>query len=400
MNPTRLLATFALLVPATAALLAFEALAMRTAARRPARAGERPGGERHGRIGPGWRGGLLRAAGVEGEVEAIALERIGEVGQMSAVYRVDVTYRPGPSGPASLVVKTTAPELRQRVLNAGLGVFAAELRAYRLPAPTRGLLRPRLWYGEQRPVSRASLLVLDDLSRWRGMPADGKLTRADALRVAAALGEQHAAWWGRGEELRARGFPCASGMIRASVGPMCALGWSRGRALMAGLVDRASLALLGQIVRRQAAIGRRLDAEPQTLVHGDLNANNLFFDDAGGRVCAIDWQASRSGSWAEDLAYVAVMSMHADACAEAEEALLAAHREAMAAGGVELSPAAHASAYALGLFQAAAILVVAGIIIDPRRSPTLFEQYRGTIGGWAAAARRHRLRSVLAEVPP
>ncbi len=399
MNPTRLLSTFALLVPATAALLAFEALVMRTLARGAARAGERPWGERYERIGPAWLGGLLRAAGVEGEVEALALERIGEVGQMSAVFRISMTYRTGSEGPASLVVKTTAPELRQRVLNAGLGVFAAELRAYRLPAPTRGLLRPRCWYGEQRPVSRASLLVLDDLSGWRGMPADGKLTRADALRVAAALGEQHAAWWGRGEELRARGFPCASGMIRASVGPMCALGWSRGRELMAGLVDRESLALLGRIVRRQEAIGRRLDAEPQTLVHGDLNANNLFFDDAGGRVCAIDWQASRSGSWAEDLAYVAVMGMHADACAEAEEALLAAHRGALAAGGVELSREAHASAYALGLFQVAAILVVAGIIIDPRRSPILFEQYRGTIGGWADAARRHRLAAVLAEVP-
>lgn len=399
MTYARFLASLLVQVPWTATQLLVEAALLASVARRRAGAGEHPWGERYERIGPGWLTGILRDGGAlhdGGEVVAVELERFGQVGQMSAVFRVKPTYAGG-AGPERLVLKTTAPEMRHRVLNAALGVFENEIRCYRLPRPERGLLRPKCWYAGQHRLTRAAILVIDDISAWRGGPADGRLTPEDAMRVVLAMAEHHADRWDD-SALRERGFKTSLEMLRSTMGPMVSLAWGRTQAVMKPLVDADIIELLGAFVVHGEAVCRRSMAGPTTLIHGDLNANNIFFDDAGGRVCAIDWQASRIGNWAEDLAYLAVMSMHARDCAAHEDAMIAAHRRVLADRGIVVDEAQHRAAYALGLFQVAAIQILAGLIIDERRNPALYEQYRDTIRGWAVAARRHRLAEVLAEI--
>lgn len=386
-------------IPWTAAQLWVEGALLASVARRPARAGERPWGERYERIGPDWLTGVLRDGGAlvgGAEVVAVELERIGQVGQMSAVFRVRPTYGRGAPGPEHLVLKTTAPRMKDRVLNAVLGVFETELRCYRLPRPERGLLRPNCWYAAQHRLTRSSILVLDDLSSWRCTPVDRKLAPADALRVAIALAGHHAAWWEQ-PSLRARGFKTTLETVRATVGPMCALAWGKARKLMTGLVDADTITLLGAYVAHHEDIGRRIMGGPTTLVHGDLNANNIFFDDVGGRVCAIDWQATHVGHWAEDLAYLVQMGMDREDGVTHEDVIIATHLRVLADHGVHIDAAQHRAAYALGLFQVGGILILATLILDPRKNPALYEQYRETIRAWALAARRHRLAEALAE---
>lgn len=402
MSRARFLATLITQIPWTAAQLLVEKALLASVVRKRAGAGERPWAERYERIGPGWLTGILREGGAlqsGGEVKAVELERFGQVGQMSAIFRLRPTYTRGATGPAQLVLKTTAPEMKHRVLNAALGVFEAELRCYQLPWPEGGLLRPKCWYAAQHGLTRSSILVLDDISAWRCAPADGKFAPADALRVVTALAEHHAAWWERGG-LRECGLRTTLEMVRQTVGPMCSLAWGRARAVMTSLVDADVLALLTSFMAKHETIAERIVGEPMTLVHGDLNPNNLFFDDAGGGVCAIDWQAGHVGSWAEDLAYFAVMSVGADDCADHEEAMIAAHRRVLVERGIVIDEARHRASYALGLLHVAAILILASVILDRRKQPELFEQYREKIRGWAAAARRHRLVEVLSEVRP
>jgi thiamine kinase-like enzyme len=400
MTRTRFLATLLVQIPWTAAQLLVEATLLASVVRQRARAGEHPWGERHERIGPEWLTGILRDGGAPldgGEVVAVELERFGQVGQMSALFRMRLSYEGGAAGPEHLVLKTTVPELKHRVLNAALGVFETELRCYRLPWPERGLLRPKCWYAAQHRLTRSSILVLDDLSAWRRAPADGNLEPEDALHVVIALAEHHAAWWERGG-LRERGFKTTLEMARDTLGPMCSLAWGRARAVMTSLVDADVIELLRAFVAHHEAVYRRIMAEPMTLVHGDLNANNVFFDDAGGGVWAIDWQASHVGNWAEDLAYLAVMSMDAEDCAAHEDVMIATHRRVLADRGVVVDEARHRAAYSLGLFQVGAILILGSVILDERKNPALYQQYRETIRGWAVAARRHRLYDVLSEV--
>lgn len=399
MSRARFLASLAGHVPWVGAQLVTEAAALRTFARREARAGEHPWGMRHERVGPDWLTGVLTSNGrlaPEHRVERMTVERFGEVGQMSVVFRVRPEYSEGAEGPATLVLKSTAAEMKNRVFNAVFGVFETEVRAYNLPDPERGLLRPRCWYTGQHAVTRAALLLIDDLTGWRCIPALEKLTPDEAFRVVRALAVHQARWWNE-PTLRERGFRDTLRMSVETTGPMFSLAWPKARTIMSALVDADILALLGEYVRKQESLCRSMVEGDTTLVHGDMNTNNLFFDDEGDRVCVIDWQAAHVGHWSEDLAYLLMMGLSAEDLAVHEEALLAAHREALAGEGIVLDEEAYEREYPLGLLAAAGILILAAVVIDPKKDPELYERYRKTITEWSTAARRRGVDAWLAK---
>ena len=405
MSRARFLATLAAQVPWTAVQLLAESALLASVAKRRARAGEHPWGVRHERIGPGWLTGVLRSGGAlsdDAEVEAVALQRFGEVGQMSAVFRIQPTYRQGVTGPQQLVLKCTAAEMKNRVLNATFGVFDTEIRSYQLPQPANGLLRPRCWYAAQHPLTKSSMLVLDDLSALRGVPENTKLSSRDALRVAIAVAQHHAHWWQpagkQNASLQKMGFKTTVDNTRDTLGPMCSMAWGKARKVMAPLVDADIVELLGNYVAHQDVLAQRMMAGATTLIHGDLNTNNLFFDDAGNRVCAIDWQSTHTGHWAEDLAYISQMCLSEEDIAAHEEAIIAAHQRVLAEQGVAIDAAQHRAEYALGLFKVGAMLIMAALIIDPAKDPALYERYKESISIWAAGARRHQLATILAAV--
>ncbi len=398
MSRTRFLASIAAHVPWTAAQLLAESTLMRTVAKRPARAGERPWGHRHERISAEWLTDVLRkqqALNNDQHVTRFSLQRFGEIGQMSAVYRLALDYSDAVAAPRTLVLKTTTTEMKNRIFNSCFGVFEREICTYQLPHPERGLLRPKCWYAGQQPLTRAGFLIFDDLAEWRGVPAYTKLGMDDALRVAVALAEHHAQWWETPALLQS-GFRTTLETVQTTMGPMCSMAWGKARKVMAELVDADIVTLLGRYVANQQAVCHHIMAGPRTLVHGDLNTNNMFFDDAQQRVCAIDWQSTHIGSWAEDLAYLALMCLAPEDAAAHEQALIDLHRNTLAANGIRVDADAHQRAYPLGVLQVGAMLIVAAMVIDKDKDPTLYEQYRSTISGWAEAARRHRLDSVLA----
>ncbi len=400
MSRARFLSSLAVHVPWTAVQLLAESALMNTVARRPARSGERPWGHRHERISAEWLTGVLReqnALDSAQHVTGFTLQRFGEIGQMSAVYRLALDYSHAVDAPRTLVLKTTMPEMKNRLFNSCFGVFEREICTYRLPQPAHGLLRPKCWYAGQHPLTRAGFLIFDDLAGLRGVPAYSKLGMDDARRVAVALAEHHAQWWETPALLQS-GFRTTLDTVQATMGPMCSMAWGKAQKVMVELVDADIVALLGRYVAHQQAVCRRIMAGPRTLVHGDLNTNNLFFDDAHDRVCAIDWQSTHIGSWAEDLAYVTLMCLATEDCTAHEQALIDLHRDTLATNGVNVDAAAHHRAYPLGVLQVGAMLIVAAMVIDQQKDPTLYEQYRSTISGWAEAARRHRLDTVLAEL--
>lgn len=68
-----------------------------------------------------------------GTIAELSVERIG-TGQMSACYRVHLTYADG-SGPASLVLKVAATDTVSRQTGLSLGLYEREVRFYREIAP-------------------------------------------------------------------------------------------------------------------------------------------------------------------------------------------------------------------------------------------------------------------------
>jgi len=399
MHPLRLLGAMMLSLPWVSLHLAVEGIGLRTFARRSAGAGEHPWGGRVEGIGPAWLTALLReglALGPELDVERLDLHRVGHDGQLSAIYRLTPTYAGTTSGPASLILKTTAPRVKDRLLNRLFDLFANEISAYELPTPALGLLRPRCWYGHRHPTTGASLLLLEDLGGWRFEGHNRTLNAEDARTLVRALAEHQAHWW-QHPSFAESPFRTTSEAFEEFLTPLVKIAWRRGRRSLASLVDRGTFDLFERFVGDQGAILRRMAAAPPTLVHGDLNINNVFFDDERSRVTAIDWAGARIGSWAEDLAHIVVMNLGPHLGANLEEELLAEHRRVLAERGTVLHHEEQRRGYALGLFQTCAILVIATIILDEKRNPALFASYQDTLQSWAAAARRHHLAELLAE---
>jgi hypothetical protein len=97
----------------------------------------------------------------------------------------------------------------------------------------------------------------------------------------------------------------------------------------AGLLIAGMTALAGEDARR-----------PQTLVHGDCHAGNIFQTDDGPGL--IDWQLLQKGSWVLDVAYH-INAVCDVAVAEREERRLLAHYLEIARGlGCEVPPEAAA----------------------------------------------------------
>ncbi|NRA39611.1 MAG: phosphotransferase [Planctomycetes bacterium] len=372
---------------------------MVTVARRHARIGERPWGARFERINADWLTGLLHekdALNKDDKVKSFELERFGEIGQMSAVYRINLTYESGILGPQTLVLKTTMPEVKNRLLNKVFDVFSKEIRSYALPDPTSGLLRPRCWYATEHTLSGSAFLILDDLGHWRGSPALERVTLNDAERIVLALANHHASWWDK-PELQTLAFQTTSQNLAEVLGPMCVMSWKKARQVMNSLVDKEVMQVLDQYMENQQAISDHLIAGPKTLIHGDLNSNNIFIEDISGQVCAIDWQSTHIGNWAEDIAYFLVMGLQEKDYATHGSRLVTLYRDELKRQGVEMNDDDFSRDYALGVLQAISLLIVAAQIIDEKKDPLLYKFFHETIQGWAAA-KPENLVNVMAEI--
>ena len=88
---------------------------------------------------------------------------------------------------------------------------------------------------------------------------------------------------------------------------------------------------------------------PETLLHGDMRLDNLFFREQGpDRVVFFDWQLVRRGPAAYDLAYLLSGSLPAD-FGSADGLLDVYHAELLKHGVTDYSRAQLAQDYQLGL---------------------------------------------------
>ena len=82
-----------------------------------------------------------------------------------------------------------------------------------------------------------------------------------------------------------------------------------------------------------AALRDRLAQSPTTLLHGDVRADNAFFDADGVKL--IDWQAVREGRGAYDLAYFISTSLSEETRRNHQDSLISSYVETIASRGVE-----------------------------------------------------------------
>jgi hypothetical protein len=241
--------------------------------------------------------GKARIASFEYEPIAAGVGFLGKLG------RLRLQYANGGDGqPRTLICKLPTLDEKSRQLAMMFRFYEREVSFYRDVGSRAGIRVPILHYGASDPSNGDFVMLVEDLAPARvGDQLEG-CTAQEARLAVTGIARCHAAWW-QDSRLAAFGWlPATNDPIHHFAQPAYQQCWAPfvqfvGDKLTSAM-KRTGEQLASNVIRMLDGIAGR----PQTLVHGDFRADNLFF---GGpdALAAIDWQVSSRGGGVFDLAY-------------------------------------------------------------------------------------------------
>ena len=216
-------------------------------------------------------------------------------GSTGFLSRVFLATRTGDPYRYILKVGSHLPDRRKWA--AQLRVFARELAAYRLLAPWKRKLSPRLFSGTSTQDGSNGLLLLEEIRDGRNRDQLRGLTWPELSSAARAIAQIHTRFWNSPALRQTPGLPRHHYMRAHEVGKHLPkfLRWAK-------LTER-DRALFRNLHRQVSAALHRLRQQPLTLVHGDLRSDNIFYGRSS--VKFIDWGLALAGNAAFDLARLA-----------------------------------------------------------------------------------------------
>lgn len=251
-------------------------------------------------VTPQWLGRALGTA-FPG-VQVASAERDRDRFGTAASARFELTYaeRAGHADlPASVYVKGGFDDKwRRRVWQA----LHQEVRFYGELAAQVPVNLAQCWFQGLNDAPQG-VLVMEDITR-RGVRFGMNLARVSADDVASVLEQaalMHARWWGSPKLDRLAGWGEPQRVY---------LRWSFRPKFWDELAARPHGELLVRALRDSPTALRALhrlwdimDAQPKTLLHGDLHGGNVFYE-RDGRAGFLDWQLVFAGCWAHDMSWI------------------------------------------------------------------------------------------------
>ncbi|MEA3077338.1 MAG: hypothetical protein QOF60_2246 [Actinomycetota bacterium] len=278
-------------------------------------------------VTPAW---LAEATGFD--VAKAEPQQIGVgIGVSSALYRVALGG--GPGCPETVVVKLPALDEAAVFTSTVLRMYVREVGFFEHLAARSPIRVPGYHYGAVDPDASRFVVVMEDMSSMRVVDQLLGMELADAERAVDGLAAWHAEWWGEADKMAADGLTISLGdPIYPAILPMVfAEGWAK---VSAGMELAPAITTVGpRFSDAIAGLLSDLASGPTTLAHGDYRADNLLFD-AGGSVCALDFQLIGTGTAAYDLAYFLTQSLAPDVAAANEQKLFDRWTAGLVAGGV------------------------------------------------------------------
>jgi Phosphotransferase enzyme family len=234
----------------------------------------------------------------------------------------------GDGVPASVFVKMPAETVATRLMGE-LGRLAhTEVMFYRELAPQLTGL-PASYGSAFDSLTGRFVLVLEDLAVDSCVFPDTlhPLDKDQAGKIVELLAKLHATFWERLPTKGNRWVYSASGDHTSLLtGPL--LNTSARR-----LAERTTIEVEDGrfIIDNYRAVAKLIDAQPNTVMHGDAHPGNVYF--RNGEAGLLDWQAVRRGHPGRELSYTLVTGMTTTDRQSCERELLAAYRNVLAAGG-------------------------------------------------------------------
>jgi hypothetical protein len=264
-----------------------------------------------------------------GTVTDVRAERIAEdTGFSSLLYRLHLV---GESVPSSVIVKLPAQSEARGAMEL-LGGYERELSFYRLVAGSAPMHTPHVHAARMADGSADFVLVLEDLRDWDNADHLAGLSLDRARLCIEQLAGLHAWSTDRRNAAVLESFPSIDTPIaRDLLVPAFGPGWQVYRANTSQPVP-AGVAAFAE--RFTEAAGQALHALSgrSMLLHGDIRADNMFFD--GDRLKVVDFQFAARGAGAADIAYLVSQGLPSEARRGHDEALVREYLGCLAAQGV------------------------------------------------------------------
>jgi aminoglycoside/choline kinase family phosphotransferase len=260
-------------------------------------------------LSPEWLTAALQNGGaVNARVASFEYEPIAAgVGFLGKLGRLRLRYASSGEGlPRTLIVKQPTQDARSRQLAVMFRFYEREVCFYREVGSDAGIRIPAMHFGASDPKTGDFVMLMEDLAPARVGDQLIGCSAEDASSAIGALARCHAVWW-RNPRLEAFAWlPATNDPINQFAQLAYQQCWEPFVQFVGGKMTPA-LRRTGE--KLATNVIRMLDGfveRPNTLVHGDYRADNLFFGGAGQgppTLAAVDWQVSSRGAGAFDLAY-------------------------------------------------------------------------------------------------
>jgi aminoglycoside phosphotransferase (APT) family kinase protein len=277
-------------------------------------------------VTPQWLTAALGAHVANVRVEQIAQDS----GFSSLLYRLHLT---GDIGlPSTLIVKLPAQSEARGAMEL-LGGYRRELAFYRSVAGHAPMETPHVYTARMVDDTADFVLLLEDLQSWDNADHLAGLSMERARMCIAALAGLHAWSSDTANAAVLEGFPSAdTTIVRDLLVPAFAPGWQV-------YLDKSTVPVptaVAEFAERFAdGAGQALQAltERTMLLHGDIRADNMFFD--GDRLKVVDFQFAAVGAGAADIAYLISQGLPTEVRRGHDETLVREYLACLSAYGVD-----------------------------------------------------------------
>ena len=271
-------------------------------------------------VSPEWLTAALRETGAisaDARVINVRTEQIAlDTGFSSLLYRLHLT---GVDVPASVIVKLPAVSEARGAMEM-LGGYLREVAFYQNIAGRAPIRTPRVHAARIDPDTSNFILVLEDLHHWDNADHLAGLSLRRARRAIAELAKLHS--WSSEPANHDAVAPFASldtEVTRQVLPSVFALGW--------GVYTQKTTQAVPDDIAAYADRFAELapDAlcaltERSMLIHGDIRADNMFFD--GDDLKIVDFQLAARATGVVDVAYLVSQGLPTNLRSGRDEALL------------------------------------------------------------------------------
>jgi fructosamine-3-kinase len=281
----------------------------------------------------GWLSEAMRADHASSKrlnVNAIRVEQIAQdTGFSSLLYRVHLT---GDAGvPPTVIVKLPAQSEARWAMDL-LGGYRRELSFYQHVAGSAPISTPHVYAAGMIAESADFVLVLEDLRDWDNADHLAGLSMHRAQLCIEQLAGMHAWSVTTADATALDAFPSLDApVVRDILHPAFELGWRVYRDRSAVAIPAAVAKYAERFVELAPKALAALTARPM-LLHGDIRADNMFFD--GDSLKIVDFQFASRGAGATDVGYLISQGLPTEVRRGHDEQLVREYLARLADNGV------------------------------------------------------------------